>query len=185
MRMALGFAAIAIAILAANLITQNSTRNARERMRQLVIEHEPVVHATENLAGAIAIYERAVIDRAERGAVSLAQVEAASQRMAEATAAFTRTARQLSSDESQVRQLAQNLEAFRSDGAVLVRRSGAQRNRVRDYWSKFRQLESLVSAPQDRATRFAGGVFASESVLALSRSLGYMEIGRASCRERV
>lgn len=171
MRMALGFAAIAIAILAANLITQNSTRNARERMRQLVIEHEPVVHATENLAGAIAIYERAVIDRAERGAVSLAQVEAASQRMAEATAAFTRTARQLSSDEAQVQQLAQDLEAFRSDGAVLVRRSGAQRNRVRDYWSKFRQLESQVSAPQDRATRFAGGVFASESVLALSRSL--------------
>ena len=123
MRMALGFAAIAIAILAANLITQNSTRNARERMRQLVIEHEPVVHATENLAGAIAIYERAVIDRAERGAVSLAQVEAASQRMAEATAAFTRTARQLSSDESQVRQLAQNLEAFRSDGAVQIGRA--------------------------------------------------------------
>lgn len=172
MRMALGFTAIAIAILAANLVTQNSTRNARERMRQLVIEHEPVVHAAENLAGAIAIYERAVIDRAERGAVPLNHVEVASQRVAQATDAFTTTARQISSDELQVQRLAQELEEFRSGGEVLVRRSGAQRDRVRDYWSKFRQLEGLVSAPQDRATRFAGGVFASESVLALSRSLG-------------
>lgn len=172
MRMALGFAAIAIAILAANLITQNSTRNARERMRQLVIEHEPMVHAAENLAAAIATYERAVIDRAERGAVPLAHVEVASQRMAKATTAFTKSARQLASNESQPQQLAQKLEEFRSGGDVLVRRSGAQRNRVRDYWSKFRELENLVSAPQERATRFAGGVFASESGLALSRSLG-------------
>lgn len=172
MRMALGFTAIAIAILAANLVTQNSTRNARERMRQLVIKHEPVVHAAENLAGAIAIYERVVIDRAERGAVPLNHVEAASQRMAQATNAFTMTARQISSDEAQVQQLSQELEEFRSGGEVLVRRSSAQRDRVRDYWSKFRQLEGLIRAPQDRATRFAGGVFASESVLALSRSLG-------------
>src|SRR6478735_4477501 len=67
MRVALGFAAIAVAILVANLITQNSTRTARERMRQLVVDHEPVMRATEALASAISVYERVVIDRAERG----------------------------------------------------------------------------------------------------------------------
>ena len=43
MRVALGFAVIAIAILVANLVTQKSTRTARERMQQLVVDHEPVV----------------------------------------------------------------------------------------------------------------------------------------------
>lgn len=178
MRMALGFAAIAIAILAANLITQNSTRDARERMRQLVVEHEPVVHATESLAGAVAGYERAVIDQAERGSVSLTQVEDASQHMAQAAAAYTTLAQQRTSNALQLQQFARDLEAFRSSGGVLVRGSGAQRNRVQDYWSKFRELETLLNKPQDRATRFAGAVFASESLLDLSRAL-------SAVRERV
>src|SRR3954470_12498939 len=77
MRVALGFAAIAVAVIAANLITQHSTRTARERMRQLVVDHEPVMRATESLASAISVYERVVIDRAERGSGSQATVEVA------------------------------------------------------------------------------------------------------------
>lgn len=178
MRMGLGFAAIAIAMLAANLVTQNSTRNARERMRQLVVDHEPVVHATENLAGAIAIYERAVIDQAERGAVPLTHVEAASQRLAEASAAYTKLVKQRTNSEIHTLQFSRELEEFRSGGGLLVRRSAAQRQRMQDYWSKFRQLEKWLSAPQERAARFAGGVFASESLLELSRALSVV-------RERV
>src|SRR5262245_52594538 len=60
-RVALGFAAIAVTILAANIITQQSTRAARDHMRQLVVEHEPIMRATESLAGAISVYERVVL----------------------------------------------------------------------------------------------------------------------------
>src|SRR3954452_11139105 len=88
MRVALGFAAIAVAVLAANLITQHSTRAARERMRQLVVEHEPVMRATESLASAISVYERVVIDRAERGSGSQATVEVASQRVFDAATQY-------------------------------------------------------------------------------------------------
>ena len=78
MRVGLAFAAIAVTILAANLITQHSTRAARERMRQLVVGHEPVMRATEGLASAISVYERVVLDRAERDSGSLETIETAS-----------------------------------------------------------------------------------------------------------
>jgi len=39
MRLAIGFVAVALTVLAGHLVTQQSARAARERMRQLVSEH--------------------------------------------------------------------------------------------------------------------------------------------------
>ncbi|HKE97162.1 MAG TPA: EAL domain-containing protein [Povalibacter sp.] len=177
-RVALGFAAIAVAILAANLVTQHSTRTARDRMRQLVVEHEPVTRATESLAGAISVYERVVIDRAERGTGSLKTVDVAAQRVADAAAVYADVTQRNAGDTGVLQQFTSELDAFRAAGGELVHTSTAQRIRAQSYWQQFRELEQLLNAPQDSAGRFAGGVFASESLLELSRLLGVM-------RERV
>src|SRR5262245_1149281 len=173
-RVALGFAAIAVAILAANLVTQHSTRTARDRMRQLVVEHEPVTRATESLAGAISVYERVVIDRAERGTGSLKPVDVAAQRVADAAAVYADVTQRNAGDTGVLQQFTSELDAFRAAGGELVHTSTAQRIRAQSYWQQFRELEQLLNAPQDSAGRFAGGVFASESLLELSRLLGVM-----------
>lgn len=173
MRMALGFLALAVAILAANLATQNSTRTARERMRQLVLEHEPVVRVTESVAGAIAVYERAVIDWAERDSASLEQVQEASQRIADASESYARLVHPSANadDAAKLAQFSQKLEAFRAAGDELVRNSRAQRIRIRSYWSDFRELNELLIRPQDPQARRAGGGFTDAASLELSRAL--------------
>lgn len=177
MRVALGFAAIAIAILIANLITQGSTRAARDRMRQLVVEHEPVMHATEALASAISVYERVVIDRAERGSGSLKTVEVASQRVADAAASYSQLRDRADGERLLLQQFAGELEVFREAGTDLVRVSGVQRARTQAYWQQFRELEQKLSSDvgqqADRSTPVS-----SEAILELSRLLGVV-------RERV
>ena len=166
-RVALGFAAIAVAILAANLLIQKSTSNARERMRQLVLQHEPVVRATESLASAISVYERVTVDRAERGSGSAKTVEIASGNVADATAAYM----MLADDADTSRQFAAEVEAFRQAGAELMKSSSRQRARLESYWTRLRQLDAMLGEPQTDAKRFAGAVFANEALLELSQSL--------------
>ncbi len=177
-RVALGFAAIAVAILAANLVTQKSTRTARERMQQLVVEHEPVVRATESLAGAISVYERLVIDRTERGAGSTKTLEAASQNVADTAIQYFAIANSRAHDPALLAQFSAEIDEFRAAGDSLVRASTAQSALLNRYWTRLRELEEVLNAPQEQATRFAGGVFASEHVLELSQLL-------AVVRERV
>jgi diguanylate cyclase (GGDEF)-like protein len=167
-RVALGFAAIAVAVFAANILIQKSTSTARERMRQLVVKHEPVVRATESLASTISVYERVTIDRAERGVGSLKTVEIASQNVADASAAYLAVAENPSS----LQPFADEVEAFRVSGAELTRSSGQHRARQQAYWVRLRELDEMLNAPQAQAARFAGGVFASEALLELSQSLG-------------
>jgi hypothetical protein len=50
LRVAIGFVAVALTVIAANVITQQSAREARERVRQLLVQHEPLVRTTESLA---------------------------------------------------------------------------------------------------------------------------------------
>lgn len=170
MRMALGFAALALAIVAANMVTQRSSREARERMRQLVGQHEPIVRSTKALAGAIGEYERAVISYSEGRSTSTQQYEAVAARFVNAVDEYARAADNDPARQPALQQLYEDLELYRSLGNALVKQSTARRGRVQDYWSRFTALESHLNTPQDRAVRFAGGVFASESLLDLSRA---------------
>ena len=63
LRVAIGFAAVALAVIAANYITQQSAREARERVRELLVQHEPLVRATESLAAGVSLYERVIVDQ--------------------------------------------------------------------------------------------------------------------------
>lgn len=177
-RVALGFAVIAVAILAANLVTQKSTRAARERMQQLVVDHEPVVRATEALAGAISVYERLVIDRAERGSGSTKTLQAAARNVADAAHQYFSIADARSHDPALLAEFSAEIEEFTTAGDALVRASMAQTALLTRYWTRLRELEEVLNAPQEQAARFAGGVFASERVLELSQLLAVM-------RERV
>ena len=76
LRVAIGFAAVALAVIAANFITQQSAREARESVRELLVQHEPLVRATESLAAAVSMYERVIVDQTESSAISRAPGEA-------------------------------------------------------------------------------------------------------------
>ncbi|MFL6577474.1 MAG: putative bifunctional diguanylate cyclase/phosphodiesterase [Povalibacter sp.] len=175
MRVALGFAAIAVAVLAANLITQHSTRAARERMRQLVVEHEPVMRATESLASAISVYERVVIDRAERGSGSQATVEVASQRVFDAATQYRQVTHSSASDTSLV-QFSSDLDNFRQAGSELVKTSAMHHVRAQIYWQQLSDLEQMLSSAQ---------LVTSEPIQELSRQLSIIrERVRASIQSR-
>jgi diguanylate cyclase (GGDEF)-like protein len=75
-------------------------------------------------------------------------------------------------------QFSDELDAFQTSGSELTRTSAAQRVKTQAYWQQFRDIEQMLNAPQEHAARFAGAVFASESLLDMSRLLGVM-------RERV
>lgn len=171
MRMALGFAALALTVVAANVITQRSSREARERMQQLVGEHEPIVRSTQLLARAIGEYERAVVAYSEGRSAATQQADTATTRFIEATEEYARAAdNDGASRQASLRQLYRDLDLYRSVGGALVKQSTARRARVQDYWSKFAQLENHLNAPQNRAVRLASGVFTSAALLELSRA---------------
>src|ERR1700754_3715805 len=71
LRVAIGFAAVAIAVIAAHYITQQSAREAREGGRELRVQQEPMVRATESLAAAVSLYERVIVDQSESNSVSV------------------------------------------------------------------------------------------------------------------
>ncbi len=70
LRVAIGFAAVAVTVIVANLATQQSAREAQEKVRKLLVQHEPLVRATESLGAAVSTYERAVIDQSESSTIA-------------------------------------------------------------------------------------------------------------------
>src|ERR1041384_5968611 len=82
LRVAIGFAAVALAVIAANYITQQSAREARERVR------ERLVRAAESLAAGVSLYERVVVDQSESNSISVHQAQLAAQRMTDAATAY-------------------------------------------------------------------------------------------------
>ena len=173
-RLGIGFAALAATILAANLVIQKSNLDARAHMRELVVQHEPIVRSSELLANALSDYEHNVMAYAEGRSSSVIQVEEAARRLADAAAAYSKLHDQDASRQGSMRQLADDLELYRTLGTALIKQADARRARISEYRSQFARVESRVNAPQERATRFAGGVFASQALLELSRTLNVM-----------
>ncbi|HEX7011545.1 MAG TPA: EAL domain-containing protein [Steroidobacteraceae bacterium] len=178
LRVAIGFAAVALTVITANFLTQQTAREARERVRELLLQHEPLVRATESMASAVSLYERVVLDQAESSVVSHQQVARAAQGMKDAALAYDRAAANLPELEASGPEFAAELESFRKMGDELLAYCAARSTTLREYWSRFDELEETLNAPQDEAVRIAGAVFASERLMDLSRML-------SAVRERV
>jgi diguanylate cyclase (GGDEF)-like protein len=171
LRMTIGFVAVALTVVAANLITQRSARNARERVRELLVEHEPVVRATESLASTVSLYERMVIDQSESNSVSQQHVLDAATRMMDAAAAYGSSASSTSQLDSASVQIVTELTDFRAMGDELLELNAARSAKLREYWRRLDELEGRVNAPHEQAARFAGAIFASERLMSLSRTV--------------
>ena len=178
LRVAIGFAAVALAVIAANYITQQSAREARERVRQLLVQHEPLVRATESLAAGVSLYERVIVDQSENNTVSIHQAQLAAQRMTDAATAYDEAAKNFPQLAASAPQFDAELDAFRAMGDEMLADSSARGARLREYWANFDELEASVNAPHARAVRVAGAVFASERLMDLTRML-------STIRERV
>jgi diguanylate cyclase (GGDEF)-like protein len=178
LRVAIGFAAVAIAVIAANYITQQSAREARERVRELLVQHEPLVRATESLAAAVSLYERVIVDQSESNSVSAHQAQLAAQRMTDAATGYDEAAKNFPQLAASAPEFAAELDTFRTMGEEMLVDSTARGARLREYWSNFDELEASVNAPHARAVRVAGAVFASERLMDLTRLL-------STIRERV
>ncbi|HKQ13464.1 MAG TPA: EAL domain-containing protein [Steroidobacteraceae bacterium] len=178
LRVAIGFAAVAIAVIAANYITQQSAREARERVRELLVQHEPLVRATESLAAAVSLYERVIVDQSESNSISVHQAQLAAQRMTDAATGYDEAAKNFPQLAASAPQFAAELNTFRSMGEEMLADSNARGARLREYWTNFDELEASVNAPHARAVRVAGAVFASERLMDLTRLL-------STIRERV
>jgi diguanylate cyclase (GGDEF)-like protein len=178
LRVAIGFVAVALTVITANVITQQSATDARERVRELLLQHEPLVRATESLASAVSLYERVIVDQSESSAVSHQQVQQAAQRMSDAAAAYASAAVNFPELNAPGPQFSAELDHFRTMGEDLLRDSAARGVRLRDYWARFDALEASLNEPHESAVRFAGAVFASERLMELTRTL-------SAVRERV
>src|SRR5690349_4626683 len=126
LRVAIGFAAVALAVIAANFITQQSAREARERVRELLVQHEPLVRATESLAAAVSLYERVIVDQSESNAISVHQAQLAAQRMSDAAAAYDEAAANFPQLAASAPQFAAELDTFRSMGEDMLGYSTAR-----------------------------------------------------------
>ncbi len=179
LRVAIGFAAVALTVIAANFITQQSAREARERVRELLVQHEPLVRATESLAAAVSLYERVIVDQSENscdlGAPGAARRAAHERRRRLLTTKPPRISRS-----SRPRRRSSPPSSTRSAlmGEEMLADSTARGARLREYWGRFDDLEASVNAPHARAVRVAGAVFASERLMDLTRML-------STIRERV
>jgi diguanylate cyclase (GGDEF)-like protein len=173
-RMAIGCAALALTMLGANLLMQRSTVEERDHMRRLVVQHEPIVRATDLLANALGDYERAVLAYAEGRSTNAALVEEASRRLTETADAYAKLNDLDPERQGSMRQLVEDLDLYRSLGAALMRQTDARRARIAEYRDHFARVENRINEPQERATRFAGGVFTSQALLDLSRTLNLM-----------
>lgn len=171
LRVAIGFAAVALTVVVANFATQQSAREAQEKVRKLLVQHEPLVRATESLAAAVSMYERAVIDQSETSNVAQQPVKAAAQRMIDAANEYHAAVTHFPEIDRPAPEFDAELKNFLKAGDDLLQSSVARRARMRNYWSRFDSLEMSLNAPQANAVRFAGAVFASEKLMDLSRTL--------------
>lgn len=170
-RVAIGFFAVAVTVVVANIATQRSAHEAREKVRELLIQHEPLVRATESLSAAVSMYERVVIDQSETSAIAQQPVKVAAQRMTDAANDYAAAAARFEELDLPESTFNVELKNFRKSGEDLLSSSAARRARLRDYWSRFDTLETSLNAPQAKAVRFAGAVFASEKLMDLTRTL--------------
>jgi diguanylate cyclase (GGDEF)-like protein len=177
-RVAIGFAAVAFTVITANFLTQQSAREARGRVRELLVQHEPLVRATESLATAVSLYERVILDQSESSSISRQQVELAAARMTDSAAAFNEAAADFPQLDTPGPAFAAQLDRFRALGEDMLRHGASRGQRLREYWTRFDELEASLSAPHENAVRFAGAVFASERLMDLERTLN-------TVRERV
>jgi diguanylate cyclase (GGDEF)-like protein len=168
LRLTIGFAAVALIVISANYLTQQSAADARERVRRLLLEHEPLVRATESLASAVSQYQRVVLDHSESADADAEQARIAAQRMEEAAAEYAAAAGVVHRPPAEI---AAQLEALQTLGGKLLEQKTTRTARLRAYWRRFDELEGTLNAPQERAARFAGAVFASERLMELSRRL--------------
>lgn len=175
MRMTIGFAVLALVMLGANIIAQRSNLEHREHMRRLVVQHEPIVRATELLVNALGDYERAVLAYAEGRSSEAAGVADASARLGEAASAYAKLGDTDESRQGSMRQLVEDLDLYRSLGTQLVDQADARRERIAEYRAHFGRVRARINEPQERAAKFAGGVFTSQALLDLSRTLHSMQ----------
>jgi hypothetical protein len=126
LRVAIGFAAVAVTVVAANVITQQSAREARERVRELLVQHEPLVRATESLAAAVSLYERVIVDQSEGNSISMHQAQLAAQRMTDAAATYDSAAANLPQLATSGPEFAGELESFRTLGEEMLSYSAAR-----------------------------------------------------------
>src|SRR5690606_37392831 len=150
----------------------------REHVRHLLVQHEPLVRATETLAFAVSQYERSIVGATQQESAAAAEVAASQTRIAEALDGYETAARRFPEGDFFIPELRSEIEAFTQSGARLLERDQARRSRLKEYWSRFEKLEAQLADPQEKAARFAGAVFASESVMQLQRAL-------SSIREKV
>src|SRR5688572_15161645 len=120
LRVAIGFAAVALTVSAANFITQQSAREARGRVRELLVQREPLVRATEALAATVSLYERVVVDQSESNAVSVHQAQLAAQRMTDAATAYDEAAKNFPQLAASAPQFAAELDTFRVMGEEML-----------------------------------------------------------------
>jgi diguanylate cyclase (GGDEF)-like protein len=171
LRVAIGFAAVALTVIVANVATQRSAREAQEKVRTLLVEHEPLVRATESLANAVSMYERTVIDQSESSAIAQQSVKAAATRLQDAAKQYRTAVANFPELDGPAPGLDAALSDLMKAGDELLQTSATRRARLRDYWSRFDALEVSLNAPQANAVRFAGAVFASEKLMDLTRLL--------------
>ena len=179
LRVAIGFVAVALTVVAANFITQQSAREARERVRELLVQHEPLVRATESLAAAVSLYERVIVDQSESNAISVHQAQLAAQRMSDAADCLRPGRRELSAARRPRRR---NSPPSSTRSARWARRCSATARRAARGCASTGRISTSsrasVNAPHARAVRVAGAVFASERLMDLTRML-------STIRERV
>jgi diguanylate cyclase (GGDEF)-like protein len=144
----------------------------------LLVQHEPLVRATESLAAAVSLYERVIVDQSESNAISVHQAQLAAQRMSDAATGYDEAAKDFPQLSASAPGFAAELETFRAMGEEMLADSAARGARLREYWAHFDELEASVNAPHARAVRVAGAVFASERLMDLTRML-------SAIRERV
>jgi diguanylate cyclase (GGDEF)-like protein len=168
LRLTIGFAAVALIVVSANYLTQQSAADARERVRRLLVEHEPLVRATEALASAVSHYERVIVDHSESATGDTEQALLAAERMQAAAAEYAAAAGLARRPPAE---FSTQLDAFQALGAELLKQKTTRTASLRAYWRRFDELEATLNAPQERAARFAGAVFASERLMELSQRL--------------
>ena len=131
LRVAIGFVAVALIVVTANFITQQSAPT-RARVRELLVQHEPLVRATESLAAAVSLYERVVVDQSESSVVSRQQVQLAARAHAARPPTRTREPPRISRSSTRRSRSSRRSSTLRDDGRrVLTRQRGARRPAAR------------------------------------------------------
>ena len=153
LRVAIGFAAVAVTVIVANLSLSKAPARREEKVRELLVQHEPLVRATEIarcrgldcMSGSIIDQSRKQRDLAAAGQDSPAQ------RMTDAADSVRRAAGhfpKLDGPAPRIHRRARRL--FGRWAKSCSPQHCARRTRMRDYWSR---LRSIGSQPECAASQ--------------------------------